>query len=267
MIHLRSFTFREEVKQGNGYPFHLPLVQTFEGLEFQAPVVFFVGENGSGKSTLMEAIACSVNLPTVGAESVKTDPTLFHIRELAKYAKVTWSKRVQRGFYLRAEDFFGYAKQVNTTRSELEAELRRVDSEYANRSRFAYQQARTPFVGQLSDIEHRYGNGLDAQSHGESFLKLFQSRFVPGGLYLLDEPEVPLSPLRQLSLLSMLREMEKQDAQFIIATHSPILMAYPGAIIYNFDRLPPEITAYDELEHVKLTRDFLANPNMFLRHL
>jgi predicted ATPase len=97
---------------------------------------------------------------------------------------------------------------------------------------------------------------------------LFQARFVPGGLYLLDEPEAPLSPLRQLTLLSMMKEMvEEQEAQFIIATHSPILMAFPDAEIVSFDHLPPQQVAYDELEHVSLTRDFLANPEAFLRNL
>ena len=101
----------------------------------------------------------------------------------------------------------------------------------------------------------------------ESFLTLFQARFVPGGLYLLDEPEAALSPLRQLGFLSMLKEMLAQDAQFIIATHSPILMAYPKATILSFDHAPLQPVSYDDLEHVTLTRDFLNNPAAFLRHL
>ncbi|MBD2776115.1 AAA family ATPase [Iningainema tapete] len=106
-----------------------------------------------------------------------------------------------------------------------------------------------------------------ANSHGESFLKLFQSRFVLGGLYLLDEPEAPLSPLRQLSFLSLLKDMVNQDSQFIIATHSPIIMAFPEATILSFDTNPPKEVAYDELEHVSLTKAFLNNPQSFLRHL
>jgi predicted ATPase len=96
---------------------------------------------------------------------------------------------------------------------------------------------------------------------------LFQARFVPGGLYLLDEPEAPLSPLRQLSLLALLKQMVDQDAQFILATHSPILMAFPGAQILSFDHSPLQPIAYKDLEHVTLTRDFLADPDSFLRHL
>ena len=119
----------------------------------------------------------------------------------------------------------------------------------------------------VSRLVKKYGENLDANSHGESFLKLFQSRFVPGGLYLLDEPEAPLSPQRQLALLSMLKEMVSEDAQFIIATHSPILMAFPEAVILSFDTHPIKEVKWEEIEHVSLTRAFLNNPSSFLRHL
>jgi predicted ATPase len=107
----------------------------------------------------------------------------------------------------------------------------------------------------------------NANSHGQSFLKLFASRFVPGGLYLLDEPEAPLSPQSQLALIAMIGDMIAQDAQFIIATHSPILLAFPNALIYSCDRVPIERVRFDELDHVVLTRDFLNDPGKFLRHL
>jgi predicted ATPase len=108
---------------------------------------------------------------------------------------------------------------------------------------------------------------LDANSHGQSFLRLFQARFVPGGLYLLDEPEAPLSPQSQLALMALMQDMIAQDAQFIVATHSPILLAYPGARIYSFDSVPVSKVRYEELEHVRLTRDFLNAPERFLRAL
>jgi predicted ATPase len=104
-------------------------------------------------------------------------------------------------------------------------------------------------------------------SHGQSFLRLFESRFVPGGLYLLDEPEAPLSPHSQLALLAMLGEMVARDAQFVVATHSPILLAFPGARIYSFDDGPVRTVPYEELPHVTVTRDFLQAPERFLRHL
>jgi predicted ATPase len=108
---------------------------------------------------------------------------------------------------------------------------------------------------------------LDANSHGQSFLRLFQSRFVPDGLYLLDEPEAPLSPQSQLGLMAMMQDMLADGAQFIIATHSPILLAFPGATIYSFDRVPVAAVPYDELDHVVLTREFLNAPERYLRAL
>ena len=124
-----------------------------------------------------------------------------------------------------------------------------------------------PVRASLADMEHRYGVNLDANSHGQSFLKLFQSRFVPGGLYLLDEPEAPLSPQSQLALLAMIGDMVKQDAQFIIATHSPILLGAQDATIYNCDRVPIARAEYEELDHVVITRDFLNGRDRYLRHL
>ena len=266
MIHLRSIELRS-TNTRQDFPFNLPLVKAWETLEFTSPVTIFVGENGSGKSTLMEAIACAVGSVTVGSESVKTDPTLKDLRQLAKAMKLVWEKRTHRGFFLRAEDFFGYVKQLSKTRADLEGDLHRVDEEYADRSEFARGQARMPFARELHDLRDRYGEGLDVHSHGESYLELFQARFVPGGIYLLDEPEAALSPLRQLGFLSLLKEMVIHEAQFIIATHSPILMAFPEALILSFDQAPLQPVEWETLEHVKLTRDFLNNPEGYLRHV
>ena len=124
-----------------------------------------------------------------------------------------------------------------------------------------------PVRASLAALEARYGEDLDANSHGQSFLRLFQSRFVPGGLYLLDEPEAPLSPQSQLGLMAMMVDMVAQDAQFIVATHSPLLMAYPGASILSFDHDPVERVRYEELESVRLVRDFLVDPERYVRRL
>jgi predicted ATPase len=269
MIHLRSFEL-QKTAFGNksGFPFQLPMFRDLETLEFPSPVTFFVGENGSGKSTMLEALACAIGSITVGSESVNTDPTLKDIRNFSKNIRLIWDgKRVRKGFFLRAEDFFGYARKINQMRTELENDLRETEEAYRDRSAEAQQFARMPYAREIHALESRYGDGLDAQSHGESFLLLFQSRFIPGGLYLLDEPEVPLSPLRQIGFLSLLKQMVEADAQFIIATHSPILLAYPGASIYSFDSFPLQTVEYKDLEHYSLTRDFLNNPESFLRHL
>jgi predicted ATPase len=203
----------------------------------------------------------------VGAEDVQRDDSLTAVRALGDYLQLVWSVRTRQGFFLRAEDFFGYVKRLAQMEGELLAELRRVEKEYAGRSEKARQFARMPFASELHALRGQYGRNLNNFSHGESFLELFQSRLQPGGLYLLDEPEAPLSPTRQLTLLSMMAKMVRKGAQFIIATHSPILLAYPDALILSFDGGAIQPADYETLEHVVVTRAFLENPAAYLRHL
>lgn len=268
MMHLRSVELEHKrIPPDNRYPFTLPLFRSFERIQFTTPVTFFVGENGTGKSTLLSAIAASIGSIVVGNDGIDVNPDLANARELSNYMKLSWNARTRKGFFLRAEDFINYTKQLSNLRAEMEQDIRDTDVKYENRSEYVRNLAKMPFAGQLHALRESYGDGLDKQSHGESFFSLFHARFVPGGVYLLDEPEAPLSPLKQLSLISMLKDQERQGGQFIIATHSPILMAYPGATILSFDTIPLKSVTYSELEHVNLTRDFLNNPDAFLRHL
>jgi predicted ATPase len=249
------------------FPFSVPVIRTLDILRLDRPVTFFVGENGSGKSTLLEAVAAAAGLPSVGSVDLDADGTLVAQRSLATTLRLVWTRRTPRGFFLRAEDFFGFAKRLAVMRSEFLQRIAELEVEYADRSAYAKGLAMGPQYASLGELERRYGVDLDAHSHGQSFLKLFQSRFVPGGLYLLDEPEAPLSPQSQLALMVMLQEMIAQDSQFVIATHSPILLAFPRASIFSFDRMPPAAVPYDELEHVVLTREFLNAPERYLRAL
>lgn len=250
-----------------GFPFSVPAIAQLRELRFETPVTLLVGENGSGKSTLLEAIAIAARLATAGSTEAAEDSTLLGVRALADALRLSWTRRAHRGFYLRAEDFFGYARRIAATRADLEAGLAQIDADYADRPGLARDLARTPYLHELGELSRRYGEGLDAQSHGESFLRFFEARLVPGGLYLLDEPEAPLSPARQLAFLALVREMEGADCQLVIATHSPILLAYPGATILSFDEPPIRPVHWDDLEHVRLVRDFLNAPEAFLRHL
>lgn len=267
MIHLTAVEKTASFPRRQEFPFNVPVIARLEGVRFETPVTFLVGENGSGKSTFLEGLATAVRLPTVGAEEAGRDPSLAAVRQLGRHLRLRWTKRTGRGFYLRAEDFFGFARRMAQMQAELEADMAAVEEEYAGRSDYAKGLAKMPYAGQLAAIKERYGDGLDARSHGEAFLALFQARFVPDGLYLLDEPEAPLSPLRQVGLLALLKEMVARNAQFIIATHSPILMAFPGATILNFDQSPPQPVDWQELEHVSVTRAFLNDPGAFLRHV
>jgi predicted ATPase len=249
------------------FPFTVPAVRTLEQVDLSFPVTFFVGENGSGKSTVLEAIASLASLPAVGSAEVSSDATLALQRSLTTGFRLVWSKRTRRGFFLRAEDFFGFVKRLARMRTELTDRLNEVEHEFADASDYARGLAAGPARASLAELTTRYGEDLDANSHGETFLRLFKARLVPGGLYLMDEPEAALSPKSQLGLLALIAETVAQGGQFIIATHSPILLAYPGAAIYSFDTLPIARTHYAELEHVNLTREFLTQPERYLRHL
>jgi predicted ATPase len=268
MPHLRSVRLKRPQPEGEPvFPFNVPVIRHLAPLALSPTVTFLVGENGSGKSTLLEGIAAAVGLPAIASEGVDRDATLDAQRTLGDALGLTWNRKVSRGFFLRAEDFFGFTKLLTRMRAEFVAEMGRIDAEYAGRSDYAKSLAKGPAAASLADMERRYGVNLDANSHGQSFLKLFQSRFVPGGLYLLDEPEAPLSPQSQLGLMAMMRDMVKRDAQFIVATHSPILLGFPGATIYTCDQAPVAEVAYEELEHVVITRDFLNARERFLKHL
>ncbi|MEL7433747.1 MAG: AAA family ATPase [Chloroflexota bacterium] len=267
MVHLRSIRLPDTDTQPERFPFTVPVVRSFTEMQFTAPITFFVGENGSGKSTLLEAIAVGANLPTIGSQDTHNDITLDGIRQLSNRFKWVWNKsRVRTGFFMRSEDFFGFAKRISKLMGDMKNDYES-DEGHEGQSEFARRLSKQAYANEMRAMRDLYGAGLDAQSHGESYFKLFRARFRPGGLYLMDEPEAPLSPNRQLMLIATLKEMIDQNAQFIIATHSPILLAYPNATIYNFTGGRIEQTDYDVLEHVQITRDFLNNPSAYLRHL
>jgi len=265
-IHLRSValnTIRARGPQDNEFPFSVPIIKHLTEIQFSTPVTFLVGENGSGKSTFLEGIAAASNAISVGSEEMATDRTLNKIRALAKALKLTWTAKKHTGFFLRSEDFFGYVKRLSAMRAEILSELERVEQEYKDRPE-ALPYARMPHARELHEMQRRYGEDLDAFSHGESYFQLFKARFVPNGLYLLDEPEAPLSPMRQIIFLSLIKMMVDQNGQFIIATHSPILLAYPGATILSFDGGSITPVEFDRLEHVNVTRSFLNNPARYI---
>lgn len=259
---LKSISYKKDNKK-QGYPYQLPLFQSLESFHFHKPITILVGENGTGKSTLLEAIANqagSIRIHTSNDEN----PDLH---SLSNQLKLTWSAKTKKGFFLTAEDFANFVRRAAEMKETARKELENIEEEYKNKSAYAKSLASLPHNRTLHELKELYNDGLEFRSHGERFLDFFQSRFRPGGLYILDEPEVPLSPMKQLSFISLIKEMEQQNAQFIIATHSPILMAYPGAEIINLDSLPPASTSYEELEHVQITKTFLENPERYLRHL
>lgn len=268
MPFLRSVEVTPRALDRDEFPFTLPLIRRLaesgERLALDAPVTFLVGENGTGKSTLLEGIAAASRLPALGSSDPTQDPTLEAARRFASTLRIARGDRHQRGLFFRAEDFFGFTKRLLAST----AELREMEDELAEELTGYGRQLATGVVrGQRQAFEARYGEDPDAQSHGESVLSVLQSRLLPNGLYLLDEPETPFSPLRQLALISLLKQAVADGSQFVIATHSPMLMAFPGARLLWFEGDAVEEREYGAIDHVSLMRDFLADPEAFLREL
>lgn len=238
----RVSLIRDRVESFDQYPFSLPAIRTLDYIELHPKITFFVGENGSGKSTLLEAIAVSLGFnPEGGTRNFNFGTRQSHSR-LNEYLRIAKGiKRPSDGFFLRAESFFNVA-----------TEIERLDEEPA----FG-----PPLINSYG------GRSLHEQSHGESFLALVKNRFRGKGLYVLDEPEAALSPSRQLSVLSLIHDLVLDKSQFIIATHSPLLMAYPDARIFQCSASGVEEVAYEDTEHYRVTRDFLADPQGMLRTL
>lgn len=230
---------RDAVPDFAAYPFSLPAVKHLDVLKFHPAVTFIVGENGTGKSTLLEAIAVALGFNAEGGSRNFHFDTRASHSALHEYITIAKGyRRPQDGFFLRAESFFNVATYIEQLDEDAEGGPRVIKS-YG-------------------------GNSLHEQSHGESFMALLTQRFRGQGLYVLDEPEAALSPQRQLAALSRIHQLVKAGAQFIIATHSPILMAYPDARIYAC--LPDGLrrTDYTDTEHYQVTHDFLTNPQRML---
>jgi len=258
----RAAVRREEDR----FPFSLPLFRGLERLDFRAPVTFLVGENGCGKSTLLEGLAAGVGAIAAGARDLERDPTLAAARRFARAFRFRRARHPRVTLFLRAEDVFGFTLRVRdqmTALQDVEDDLRSALREGSWGQRLAVGAA----AKERATLVRRYGPDPDGRSHGETFLHLLQQRVRPRGLYLLDEPETPLSPTRVLALLAILRERVAQDCQFVVATHSPILMALPGAQILLIEEGTITPVDYADVEHVRITRAFLDDPWSFLRHL
>lgn len=233
---------RDKVADFGAYPFCLPVVRHLEQLDLHPRLTFFVGENGSGKSTLLEALAVSLGFNAEGGSRNFAFSTRASHSELHAFLRVAKGfRRPRTGYFLRAESFFNVA-----------TEIERMDAE--------------PAFGPPI-IDSYGGRSLHAQSHGESFMALLTERFRGDGLYILDEPEAALSPQRQLAAMARIHELVQGGAQFVIATHSPLLISYPDAWIYQCGVAGLQRVRAEDTEHFQLTRDFLADPDRFLRQL
>lgn len=247
------------------FPWNLPLIKNFEELVFEKNISFFVGENGSGKSTILEAIAAYAEVPLAGSFRLEDDDSLIAANELSDYMRIKFEDKTRHGFFVRAEDFIGFARNIKTQIKALDEEIADVKVTWTGGD---MSLAIGAIEGEKQELIQRYSKDLEAMSHGEGFLKFFTSRITGKGLYLIDEPEAALSPTRQLSLLSlMIDKIKNTDSQFIIATHSPIFMSIPDSEVFYFQEGKVEKINYRETEHYTLTKAILDNPDHIMKVL
>lgn len=233
--YLRSIKLlRDKIKCFNQYPFFLPAFRDLDALEFHPQVTFIVGENGTGKSTLLEAIAIAWGFNPEGGTRNFNFSTRNSHSELHEYIRlIRGARKPKDSFFFRAESFYNLATQID----ELEV---------------------SGFYG---------GKSLHEQSHGEAFFATFMNKFKGNGLYILDEPEAALSPMRQMAMISRMHDLANQNSQFIIATHSPIIMGYPGAKILQISNSGIEVVEYEKTEHYIIMKEFINNRNKMLEVL
>jgi predicted ATPase len=235
-MHVKRVTLlADQFPTKKSYPFNLPVFRETKGVTFRSPVTFFIGENGTGKSTLLEALAhkCGIHIWS-GMERKRFEANPYE-EALHRFIAVEWTDGAVPGSFFSSGIFRNFAQSLD---------------EWAASAKI---------------LDYFGGKSLLTQSHGQSLMSFFNARYKIKGLYLLDEPETALSPKTQLDLLALLRDMSRAGhAQFIIATHSPILMACPGAHIYSFDSSPIKLVEYEKTEHYRLYKSFMEDRKRFL---
>ena len=239
-MHLRTITFLSgSYPPGAGYPFSLEVFQKTRMLEFHKPVTFFVGENGTGKSTLLLAIARGAGIHIWQERDGRQDPRNLHEDRLHHYLRIGWENGKVPGSFFASEHFRHFAEALD--------QWGKADP---------------------GCLDYFGSSPLVMKSHGQAHMAFFAHRFARKGLYLLDEPENALSPVRQLELLQLLQQFSRRgDVQFVIASHSPILLALPGAEIWSFDTAPITSVAYEETDYYRIYREFLANRTKYINGL
>jgi predicted ATPase len=242
-LHVQRFSLNNNLERDlKKYPFTIPVIKNFEKFEFHKPVTFIIGENGTGKSSLLEAFAVCAGFNPEGGTKNFNFATMASHSDFHKYLKISRTpNREKDGFFFRAESYYNMA-----------SEMEKLDAIVCN----------------APPIKASYGGkSLHEQSHGESFLAMLQHRLGGNGLYIFDEPEAALSPMRMLTLLARIDDLVKNNSQFIISTHSPILMAYPNAEIYEINDGKLQKTVWNKCMHVLITQYFLQNPQKMLKEL
>jgi predicted ATPase len=262
MPFLQSFSL--DAKRDAPFPYNVPAVRFARQADLDPKVTIFVGDNGCGKSTLLESIAFKLRIPLIGGMIGSSDG-FEAARLLAPYLELDWKRETAKGFFFRAEDFSDFVNSVEREKQKIANDLNElkglVDDAIIERMSQTMNYS-------LSQMRRDYGEDMQAFSHGEAYLQILQTRIGKKGIFLLDEPEAALSPLKQLSLVALILEVLKENnTQFLIATHSPILMGIPDALLYEIREEAMYKVAFRDTDHYRITKRFLDDPESYLRHL
>ncbi len=262
MPFLESFSINTQ-KQ-NPFPFNIAAVKWAKQINLNRNVTILIGDNGCGKSTLLETIALKLNLPLIGG-FINSHAGFEAARLLQPFIEIEWKRQTHAGFFFRAEDFSDFVNSVENEQRKIGEDLRELKG-VVDESIIKEMNDNMNFS--LHRMRKDYGENMQAFSLGEAYLKILQTRIGNKGIFLLDEPEAALSPIKQLSLIFLISEIIKnKNTQFIISTHSPILMGFPDAWIYEIKDESMERVEYKETEHYRITSTFLNDPQHYLRHL
>ncbi|MFS4417575.1 AAA family ATPase [Maribacter sp. 2307ULW6-5] len=262
MPYLSSFSI--DPNRTHPFPYDVPAVRFAKNIALKTPVTFLIGDNGTGKSTLLELLAYRLQLPHMDGSGYQKKG-FKAARTLLPHLELSWERERSTGFFFRAEDFGNLINSIDRQDGKLHGFMADLEGAVPDH---IIQEMKDSANHQIHHMRKRYGQDLQSFSHGEAYLKIMQEKIVDRGLYLLDEPEAALSPLKQLSLLYFMQEHLRQfTSQLIIATHSPMLMAFPGATIYEVNQEGMKQVPLEETEHYTVTRSFLNDPGRYLRHL
>lgn len=262
MPYLKSLSI--QTARSNPWPYDIPAVKYARDIDLSNQITFIVGDNGTGKSTLLETLAFRLQLPHMDGSGYRKKSFEGAV-QLAPFLELDFLIDRPIGFFFRAEDFGDYLNSTSRRDATLHGQLSELKGAVPDH---IIQRMADNANMQLHHMRKNYGQELNAFSHGEAYLKIMQEKIKQRGIFLLDEPEAALSPAKQLSLIYFIKDhLSMQNSQFVIATHSPMLMAIPGSTIYEVTEEGMQKTALEELDHFTISRDFLNNPDAFLRHL
>jgi predicted ATPase len=263
MPFIKSFSI--DTDKQHPFPFNIPAVRFARQIELGPGVTIFVGDNGSGKSTLLESMAYYLGIPLIGGHIGSSSASFEAAKSLKPYVQMEWKRQTAKGFFFRAEDFGDFINGVEKEKQKIAGDLRELRGKVRDS---IIEEMSESMNYTLREMRKNYGENMQAFSHGEAYLKIIETRIRDKGIYLLDEPEAALSPLKQLSLIAFILDVLKEgNAQFIIATHSPILMGIPEAILYEIREEEMLRVEYKETDHYRITKRFLDDPEYYLRHL